>query len=82
MGLHAVAAQDLQFVGKDAIHGQGGMSFFPYEQAHLYMPAPLSQAIDRIKAGLGIPQGIDGDVSAALGRFAHGVGHIRHDVGI
>ena len=79
MGLHAVAAQQLQLVGDDSVHGNGGPGLVGKHQADLDVSPSFSEAEDGVEAGLGMAEGIDREVGAATGGGEDG---IRDAVGL
>ena len=75
-GLHAVAAVDLELMRDDLRHRHRGAGMIAYHQADLHMAPAPAQVRDRVEAGHGAAERIDGDMRAALGDLLDSADHI------
>lgn len=66
MCLHAVAAENFQLVRNNFAHRNGRSTLLRQHQTDLNVLAALAQIADGIETGCGVPESIQGNVSAAL----------------
>ena len=76
MGLHPMAADQLQFFGNNFMHGQRRIRFSTRHQPQLDMFALFTQAADGIVAGFPTAQCIHGNMGAAFCQLHNGFGYL------
>ncbi len=73
-----MAAIDFQLMGDDPRHGNLWRGVICQHQAHLHVATSAPEVGDRIAAGLGMAERVDGDMRAAAGGIAHRLDNIIH----
>src|SRR5262245_38777943 len=82
MRLHAVAAENLQFMRDDSSHRERRLGLISEEQSDLNVPAAPAEREDRISTGNRAAEGVNGDVNPACRDIANGLRDVRDIVRI